>query len=80
MTYGAMLLGQFAEPSREWDLYIDRIEREYQALIKGKSCLDCVMCEVSERHPDTGFCTQDGEFRYDTDRPEINGDECFRDY
>ena len=62
--------------AKEYDLYCDWKDREYQALIKGKSCLDCFHCELSDGYP-VGYCHQDKEFRYATDKPEENGFECF---
>lgn len=67
----------FREPHEWWDEYDARREEAYRALVHGKTCLDCGKCVRSERHPDEGFCTEDGEFRTEEDSPERDGMECF---
>lgn len=69
---------QFCEPHEWWEQYDEAREREWQSLIAGKSCLDCNRCRKCEKHPDTGFCMEDGEFVYDTDLVAENGCEFFR--
>lgn len=68
---------QFSEPHEWWGAYEERREAEYMALVKGKTCLDCGRCRRCEKHPDTGYCTEDGEFVYADDRPEETGCETF---
>lgn len=72
-------LDRFGGPEA-WDLYCDRQEREYKALIAGKTCLDCgecVKCEI-EGHENIGYCREDGEFVTDDETIEEMGIECFR--
>lgn len=68
---------KFEEPSEWWDEYEARKAEYYKRLTIGKTCLDCAKCVRSERHPDEGWCTEDGVFRYDDDRPYEDGMECF---
>ncbi|MBQ9041475.1 MAG: hypothetical protein IJ111_01505 [Eggerthellaceae bacterium] len=52
-----------------WDSYCDRKEREYEALIKGKTCLDCdhsINCEF-KGHESVGYCKEFDEFVDDAD-------------
>ena len=68
---------RLAEP-HEWFAYYDaRREEEYQALIRGKTCLDCGRCRKCKKHPDTGFCMEDGDFVYDDEYVKDIGCECF---
>ena len=72
----ATLDGMFREPHEWWDAYEEREEAAYREAARGKSCLDCARCVRSERYPE-GYCTRDGEMRYEDDRPLEAGFDCF---
>lgn len=61
-----------------WDWHEEQREEHYRSLIKGKTCLDCSKCVKSDRYP-CGYCTEDGEMRYEDDIPEKAGFECFEE-
>ena len=70
-----------SEPDREYDLYCERKEREYSALIEGKACLDCAMCVKPDlsRHNGyggIGYCLEVEEFVFEEDTPETQA--CYR--
>lgn len=64
------------EPHEWYDWHEAQREESYRAMIEGKTCLDCARCVKSDRYP-CGFCTVDGEMRYEDDVPEEAGFECF---
>lgn len=61
-----------------WERACEAEDEAYAALIEGKTCLDCARCVKSDRYP-CGFCTVDGEMRYEDDVPEEAGFECFEE-
>ena len=72
----AILERQFVEPHVWWDRYQDELDEEYRALVEGKTCLDCAKCTRSERHPDIGWCEEDG-FVDGDETVRQRGLECF---
>lgn len=51
------------DPSHDWDIHCDIQERAYKALIHGKACKDCAMCETNPDDDSAwGWCRECGEF------------------
>ncbi len=60
-----------SDPSYDYDVYCERQERAYRALIKGKTCLDCLSCEHPEEpyKDDIGWCLMSDCFVYADNNP-----------
>lgn len=71
-------LDRFGGPE-SWDLYCQRQEEEYAALIEGATCLDCghcIRCDL-KGHEDIGYCREYGEWVTSEDSPESTECEVF---